>query len=118
MITEQEVSYRYANRISFSILLWMVCFAIITTVAGVFYAEFKNDRAAIYSEIENINRDIAASTMKTNEYRAKINSMTARWNMLGRLDMLGSDMREIQSNQLEELRTLGSSEAGKATAAR
>lgn len=118
MFAPREESYRYANRVSLSLLFWLAGFAALTAAGGVSYAALKNEQVMVRNEIEDINRAIAESTMNTNEHRAKINSMTSRWNMLGRLDSLGSELCDISSAQIEELRTLHDTDAGKATAAR
>ena len=118
MSYENETSYRYANRISIRILFWMVGLALVTATGGVTYTALKNKEHAVRAEIEQINRDIAASKMRIKETRAEINTMTTRWNMLTRLENIGSDMREIDSSQIQELRTLRNTERYAATATR
>lgn len=118
MSFENETSYRYANRISIRILFWMVGLALVATTGGVTYTALKNKEHAVRVEIAQINREIAASKMRINENRAQINTMTGRWNMLTRLENIGSDMREIDRSQIQELRTLRDSDNGKATASR
>lgn len=118
MHESQEESYRFANRISLPLLVWMACLAILTAAGGVGYATLKNEEVAIRNEIKDLDRAIAASKMNTNEHRAKINAMTGKWNMLGRLSSLGSDLRDIAPSQIEELRTLSNTRTETATAAR
>ncbi len=118
MSFENETSYRFANRISIRILFWMVGFALVAATGGVTYTALKNKEHAVRAEIAQINRDIAASKMRINKTRDKINTMTTRWNMLTRLENIGSDMREIDSSQIQELRTLRDTERNSATASR
>ncbi|MBE6419539.1 MAG: hypothetical protein E7031_05345 [Akkermansiaceae bacterium] len=118
MSSETETSYRFANRISIRILFWMIGFALVATTGGVTYAMLKIEEHAVRQEIEKVNREIAACNMRINQHRAKINTMTGRWNMLTRLESIGSDMRPIESSQLQELRTMRHSETGTATASR
>lgn len=113
-----EESYRFANRISLPLLSWMACLAILTAGGGVGYATLKNEEVAIRNDIRGIEQDIAASKMRTNEHRAKINALTGKWNMHGRLTSLGSELRDISPNQIEELRTLNNTRTESATAAR
>ncbi len=118
MSSENETSYRFAHSVSPFLLAWMILLAVITALSGISYAGLKNEQYAIRSEINKINRNIAQSTLKINEHRAKINSMTSRWNMIGRLDSLGSELCDIRPDQMQELRTMRDADAGKATAAR
>lgn len=118
MTETREESYRFANRISIPLLIWMACLALLTAGSGVGYAILKNEEAAIHEEIGLLEQDIAASKMRTNGYRAKIAAMTGKWNMLGRLSNLGSDLHDIAPHQIEELRTLNNTRSESATAAR
>ncbi len=118
MSSESETSYRFAHSISPCLLLWMISLAVIVALSGISYAGLKNEQHAIRTEISQINREIAQSNLKINEHRAKINSITSRWNMIGRLNGLGSELCDIRPDQMEELRTLRDTDAGKATASR
>lgn len=118
MSAASVTSSRFAARISWPFLWWMVAFAAITAAGGVTYAVLKNQQVAVRTEIEILNRSIAESHMNTNENRAKITTLTNRWAMLARLDSFDSELRDIQPGQLEELRDLESTERNMATAAR
>lgn len=111
-------SSRFAARISWPFLWWMVAFAAITAAGGVTYAVLKNQQVAVRTEIEMLNRSISESNMNTNENRAKINTLTNRWAMLARLDSFNSELSDIQPGQLEELRDVNTTERNMATAAR
>jgi outer membrane murein-binding lipoprotein Lpp len=97
---------RYANRVSFSFLVWMVVFAILVSAGGITYALFKNDQVAVRTEINNLNREIAVSNMNTNQHRAKTNALTNRWAMRDRLSQDRSTLRDIDRNQIELARRL------------
>lgn len=118
MSAAQATSYRYSLSISFSFLVWMVFFAIITATGGVTFAVLKNKQVAVRTEIELINRSISESNMNTNEHRAKITTLTNRWAMLARLDSFNSELRDITPGQIEPLRDLQQTESQRATAAR
>lgn len=111
-------SSRYAGRISYSVLVWMICLAIITAAGGVTYAVLKNKQATVEKEIAAINLSIAKNNLAINEYQTKINTLTNRWNLLSRLDAIGTDLYEISPRQIEPLRSFRDIEGGKATAAR
>ena len=100
---------RYANRVSFSFLVWMVVFAILVSAGGVTYALFKNDQVAVRTEINNLNREIAVSNMNTNQHRAKTNALTNRWAMRDRLSQDRSQLRDIDRSQIEIARRLQNS---------
>ena len=97
---------RYAHRVSFSFLVWMVVFAILVSAGGVTYALFKNDQVAVRTEINNLNREIAVSNMNTNQHRSKANALTNRWAMRDRLSQDRSTLRDIDRNQIELARRL------------
>lgn len=118
MSAAQATSSRYSLSISFSFLVWMVFFAIITATGGVTFAVLKNKQVAVRTEIELINRSISESNMNTNEHRAKITTLTNRWSMLARLDSFNSELRDITPDQIEPLRDLQQTESQRATAAR
>lgn len=118
MKKQRKTSTCFANRISFPVLIWLVIVALITTAGGVSYTIFKNDRTTVQNEIRRVNSAIAENNMRINEYRTKISTLTNRWNMLGRLDTIGSDLRDIAPEQIQQLRLTQGLEAGKATAAR
>lgn len=118
MSSINSTSSRYASRISYSVLAWMICLAVITAAGGVTYAVLKNKQATVEKEIAAINLSIAKHNLDINEYQTKINTLTNRWNLLSRLDAIGTELHEISPNQIEQLRSFRDAESGKATAAR
>ena len=118
MKKQRKTSTCFANRVTLPVLVWLVIFAIITAAGGVSYTIFKNDRTTVQSEIRRVNSAIAENNMRINEYRTKISTLTNRWNMLGRLDTIGSDLRDIAPEQIQQLRISQGIEPGRATAAR
>lgn len=102
----QSKTSRYADRISFSFLVWMVIFAILVSAGGVTYALFKNEQVAVRTEINKINRQIAVCNMNTNQLRAKATALTNRWAMRDRLSQDHSTLRDIDRNQIELARRL------------
>ena len=97
---------RYAHRVSFSFLVWMVAFAIMVSAGGITYALFKNDQVAVRTEINNINREIALCNLNTNQHRTKASIMTNRWAMRDRLSQDRSTLRDIDRSQIELARRL------------
>lgn len=102
----QSKTSRYADRISFSFLVWMVIFAILVSAGGVTYALFKNEQVAVRTEINKINRQIAVCNMNTNQHHAKATALTNRWSMRDRLSRDHSTLRDIDRNQIELARRL------------
>lgn len=111
-------SSRYANRISAPLLVWMICFAILTAAGGITYAGFKNKQQAIRNEISLVERSIAKTELNINEHKAKINTLTGRWNLISRLDSLGSDICDISPENIDRVRFSSDSQIRTATAAR
>ncbi|MBR1981440.1 MAG: hypothetical protein IKA23_01660 [Akkermansia sp.] len=97
---------RYADQVSFAFLVWIVAFAVLVSVGGISYALLKNDQVAVRTEINNLQQEIAARTLNTNQHNAKANAMTNRWEVRGRLDLDRSDLRDINRNQIELARRL------------
>lgn len=97
---------RYADRISFSFLVWMVVFAIMVSAGGITFALFKNDQVAVRTEISKLNREITVCNLNANQHRAKTNAMTNRWAMRDRLSQDRSMLRDIDRNQIELARRL------------
>ncbi len=111
-------SSRYANRISYPLLVWMICFALLTAAGGIAYAGLKNKQQAIRNEIQLVERAIAKSELNINEHKAKINTLTGRWNLISRLDSLGSDFCDITPENIDKVRLTPDTQIRKATAAR
>ncbi len=109
---------RYANRISFSFLVWMVVFAILTASGGVGYSVLKSRQVAARTEINKIHREIAVHKMNANQYNAKASALTNRWAMLDRLAQDGSTLRDIDRRQIEIARSSRQEGVLRATASR
>ena len=97
---------RYADRISFGFLVWMIVFAVLVSAGGVTYALFKNEQVAVRTEINKLNREITVCNLNTNQHRAKTNAMTNRWAMRDRLSQDRSTLRDIDRSQIELARRL------------
>lgn len=118
MSRTRKPSSRYSGRVSIILLLWIVCFAVITSACGVTYAYFKNQQVAVRTEINKLQREIANCRLNTNQYRAKANDQTNRWSMLSRLRTDNSELREITRGQVEFARNQSDLDRMHATAAR
>ena len=115
---KRKPSSRYAERISWVFLVWMVIFAVVASSGGVTYAVLKNRQVAVKTEINKLQREIAICRRNTNQYRAKANVQANRWTMRSRLQRDNSALRDININQIEFSRTLRETEGMRATAAR
>lgn len=99
-------SSRYSSQISYSFLIWMVVFAVVTAAFGIYYSVLKSNQVAVRTEINKIRREIAVCRMNTNQYNAETNAQTYRWAMRDRLSQDGSSLRDIERSQIEVARTL------------
>ena len=90
-----------ASRISFSFLVWMVVFAILSAGSGVTYSVLKNRQVAVRTETEKLHRDIALCKLNTNQYHAKTHALSNRWDMRERLMRDNSLLRDIDRSQIE-----------------
>ena len=97
---------RYASRISFAFLVWMVVFAILAATGGVTYSVLKNRQVAVRTETEKLRRDTALCHLNANQYRAKTNALSNRWDMRERLEQEHSQLRDIDRSQIEIARAL------------
>lgn len=97
---------RYASRISFSFLVWMVVFAILAASGGVTYSVLKNRQVAVRTETEKLRRDTALCHLNANQYRSKASALTNRWDMRDRLAQEHSELRDIDRSQIEIARAL------------
>lgn len=118
MTTRHKISTCYSERVSFSLLFWLVGIACVSTAGGVSYAAVKNEHTSIRNEIRRTERNIADYNMQAKEYQTKLDTITSRWNMLSRLDALDSDLRDIDPGQIQQLRSTYNVETGRATASR
>lgn len=94
-------SPRYSGQISFGFLVFMVALAVLVSACGITYAVFKHQQVGLNTEISNLRREIAIADMNANQYRAKTNALTNRWQMLARLKQDGSELHSIERNQIE-----------------
>ncbi len=101
MASSSHPAPRYADRLSFGFLVFMVVLAVLVSSCGITYAVFKNRQVAINTDINNLHREIAVCNMNANQYRAKTNALMNRWAMLARLGQDGSELHDIDRNQLE-----------------
>lgn len=101
------VSKKSSHEIPFSFLCWMVIFTIVTALCGVCYATLKNEHVAVRTEINKIEREIAERRMNTKQYQAKATGVCNRWAMRDKLAQMGSDLQDIDRNQIETARSMG-----------
>lgn len=94
-------SKRYAGQVSFRFLFFMVALVLLVSSCGIAYASIKNKQVGRMTEIDTLHRDIAACNMSANQYRAKTNALMNRWAILDRLSQDGSDLHDIDRNQIE-----------------
>lgn len=102
----QHTSSRYASRITYPVLLWMIAVALLFGCCGVAYAMLKHEQVVERTEIRQIQREIALCKLNANQYRAKANALTNRWAMRDRLSQDHSDLRDISQDQIEVARRL------------
>lgn len=101
MSSSSHSSQRYAGQVSFGFLIFMGVLIVLVSSCGIAYASIKQHQVTLHTEIENLHREIAVSNMNANQYRAKTNALTNRWQMLARLAQGGSELHDIDRNQIE-----------------
>lgn len=102
----QHSSSRYASRITYPVLLWMIAVALLFGCCGVTYAILKHQQVVERTEIRQVQREIAVCKLNANQYRAKANALTNRWAMRDRLSQDHSELRDITHDQIEIARSL------------
>ena len=73
---------------------------------GVTYSVLKNRQVAVRTETEKLRRDTALCKLNANQYRAKTNALSNRWDMRERLEQEHSQLRDIDRSQIEIARAL------------